>query len=68
MLNASSLQNSALDSPWPSYVQAVDVDGDGKLDLVYTNSEYATVGVMFGQGNGTFYDPVEYLLAATLMA
>jgi len=27
---------------------------------VYTNAEYGTVGVLFGMGNGSFYDPVEY--------
>ena len=56
----SSLQNYNLDSPYPEYLQAADVDGDGKTDLVYANSEYGTIGVLFGQGNGTFYDPVEF--------
>jgi hypothetical protein len=57
---ASSLQDFNLDSPSPSYIQAADIDGDGKMDLIYTNSEYGTVGVLFGSGNGLFYDPVEY--------
>jgi hypothetical protein len=56
----SSLQDFNLDSPYPTFIQAADIDGDGKLDLVYTNSEYGTVGVLFGSGNGLFYDPVEY--------
>jgi hypothetical protein len=49
-------------NPLPSYIKLVDLDGDGKLDLVYTNSNFGTVGVMYGKGdiNGTFYDPVEY--------
>ena len=29
-----------------------------------TTSYYGTVGVMYGIGNGTFYDPVEYPTAA----
>jgi hypothetical protein len=51
--------------PDPSEVQITDVNGDGFPDLVYTNSEYSTVGVMFGTGTGSatapyFYDPVEF--------
>jgi hypothetical protein len=57
---AGSLQNFTYDSPYPTYIQAADIDGDGKLDLVYTNFDYGTVGVLFGVGNGLFYDPVEY--------
>lgn len=58
---ASSLQDYTLESPDPEYIQVTDVDGDGNVDLVYTNEEYSTVGVLFGKGDGTFpYDPVEY--------
>lgn len=57
---ASSLKDFNLDNPTPTSIQAADIDGDGKMDLVYTNSEYGTVGVLFGAGNGLFYDPVEY--------
>jgi hypothetical protein len=51
--------------PDPWGVQITDVNGDGFPDLVYTNSNYSTVGVMFGTGAGTataptFYDPVEF--------
>jgi hypothetical protein len=46
--------------PEPAYISVTDIDGDGNPDLVYTNSEYATVGILFGQGNGSFYDPVEF--------
>jgi hypothetical protein len=59
----SSLQSATL-NPYPTYISLADLDGDGNLDLVYNNSEYGTVGVMYGIGNGTFYDPVEYPTAA----
>ncbi len=66
-LLASTLQNTTFDTPWPSEIQVTDVDGDGIPDLVYTNSEYSTVGVLFGTGTGStttpapfFFDPVEF--------
>jgi FG-GAP-like repeat len=55
--------------PSPFFVQISDVDGDGFPDLVYTNAEYGTVGVLFGTGTGSetatpatpfFFDPVEF--------
>jgi hypothetical protein len=45
--------------PYPGAVRMVDINQDGKLDLVYTNSWYGTVGVMLGAGDGTFFAPVE---------
>ena len=56
----ATLQVSAFSNPLPAYIQTVDVDSDGKLDLVYTNSDYATVGILFGIGDGTFSSPVEF--------
>ncbi len=52
-------------NPDPWTVQVTDVNGDGFADLVYTNENYSTVGVIFGTGAGTataptFYDPVEF--------
>jgi len=57
---ASSLQLNAVGGPSPAGIQAADVDGDGNLDLIYTNASYGTVGVLYGAGSGKFYDPVEY--------
>jgi hypothetical protein len=57
---ASSLQDYNLNSPYPQYLKVVDVNGDGNPDLVYTNAAYGTVGILFGAGSGSFYDPVEY--------
>jgi hypothetical protein len=59
-LLASSLQNFNLFSPQPEFIKAADIDGDGNVDLVYANTGYGTVGILFGQGGGAFYDPVEY--------
>jgi hypothetical protein len=56
----ATLQDQSFSTPQPTYIQTADIDGDGKLDLVYTNSNYATVGVLFGIGDGTFYAPVEF--------
>ena len=52
-------------NPYPTEIQITDVDGDQVPDLVYTNSDYSTVGVMFGTGSGSsttpyFFDPVEF--------
>lgn len=42
---------------YPSDLHAADLNGDGKLDLVFAiNGEDTDVGVMFGNGDGTFQD------------
>jgi len=46
--------------PYPSYLKLNDLNGDGKIDVVYTNSNYSTVGILFNQGGGAFYDPAEF--------
>ncbi len=46
--------------PLPGYVRMADMDLDGHLDLVYTNALQGTVGIMYGVGNGTFYDPIDF--------
>ncbi len=46
--------------PYPEIVKSADINGDGILDLVYTNVDFSTVGVLFGNGNGTFGTPNEY--------
>ncbi len=56
----STLQANFFSNPYPSYLQLVDLDGDGNLDVVYNNTVYSTVGVMYGVGDGTLFDPVEY--------
>jgi hypothetical protein len=39
---------------------AADLNGDGKLDLVITNFNAATISVLLGNGDGTFQPHVEY--------
>jgi hypothetical protein len=56
----TTLQSNFFFAPSPTYVKLADLDGDGNLDAVYSNSNYSTVGVMYGNGTGTFFDPVEY--------
>ena len=41
----------------PSLRASSDIDGNSKADLVYTNEGFSTVGVLFGNGNGTFGAP-----------
>jgi len=63
-------QNIALNQPLPGDVKMGDINGDGKLDLVYSNAgygnnaDYGTVGILFNTGSafgtGMFSTPVEY--------
>jgi hypothetical protein len=53
---------------FPDWVDIVDVNGDGKPDLVVANSSNSitndiggNVGVLLGNGNGTFQPAVPYL-------
>ncbi len=65
VLYSITLQNVSLNQPLPGDVKMLDLNGDGKLDLIYTNLAYGTVGVLYNTGAnpfaaGMFYDPVEY--------
>jgi hypothetical protein len=44
----------------PIAVSAVDLNGDGKLDLAVTNLNAKTVAILLGNGNGTFQPKVSY--------
>ena len=44
----------------PTSVAMADLNGDGKLDLVVANGGTSTVGVLLGNGDGTFEAPVTY--------
>lgn len=54
---------SLLSSQWnpsPGEVALSDVNEDGKVDIVYANSGYSSVGVLLGDGTGKFYGPTEF--------
>ncbi len=53
-------QDTSLHVPVPTYVRVANVNGDGNPDLVYTNSNYGTVGILYGKGTGQFNLPIEY--------
>jgi hypothetical protein len=55
---ASSLPSQS--NPFPGEVALSDVNGDGKLDIVYANSGYSSVGVLLGDGAGSFSGPFEF--------
>lgn len=38
----------------PYGVAVADINGDGRSDIVFTDGYYSTVGVLLGNGNGTF--------------
>jgi len=48
--------------PW--HVAVADVNGDGKPDLITANGDTHTVGVLLGNGNGTFQPMVAYSAGA----
>jgi len=62
---ATTLQNVAISQPLPGDVKMIDLNRDGHLDVVYSNSQYGTIGVLYNTGTnaysaGMFYAPVEF--------
>jgi len=52
-------------TPYPAEVRVADLNGDGHLDLVFTNAGSGTVGVLYGTGQwaagqSPFYAPLEF--------
>jgi hypothetical protein len=59
-LNSSPQNPQFAMQPLPGYVKIADMDLDGHPDLVYTNAVQGTVGILYGKGDGTFYDPIDF--------
>jgi Big-like domain-containing protein/VCBS repeat protein len=64
VLFSTTTQDVSLNPPAPGDVKMLDLKGNGKLDVIYSNLSYGTIGVLYNTGNpfgtGMFYDPVEY--------
>ena len=44
----------------PTAVVAADLDGDGFVDIAFTEPGHNSIGVLYGNGNGTFDTRVDY--------
>ena len=44
----------------PRNLAVADVNGDGKLDVLTANENSSTIGVLLGNGNGTFQAPATF--------
>jgi hypothetical protein len=55
-------------NPSPGGVVLSDVNGDGKLDMVYANSGYGSVGVLLGNAQRSFWGPFEFPAGGGSMA
>ena len=44
----------------PVSIQSADLDGDGIADLAVVNNTSVNVSILFGNGDGTYQDPVNY--------
>jgi len=49
----------------PRTLVSVDLDGDGNLDVVAPDPANSAVVVLYGKGDGTFQNPVDYYTGAT---
>ncbi len=48
----------------PSAVVAADLDGDGKVSIAFTEPKRGAIGVLPGNGDGTFATQVDYVASA----
>jgi hypothetical protein len=56
----ASASAGGLGQSWPGTIQMLDMNGDGNLDLVYLNTDYGTLAVALGNGDGTIAPPTEF--------
>ncbi len=62
-----SSQAISIDSR-PNLMTSADVNGDGHLDLVFTAKGNSQIFVMFGDGKGSFSDPISTTVAGGVTA
>jgi hypothetical protein len=62
--NTSYSIGTATDHP-PRSIATADLNGDGKLDLIVPDWYGGAVAVLYGNGDGTFQNPVEFPVAYT---
>ena len=55
-------------APSPVEVALADVNGDGSLDIVFTNSGNGMLGVLLNDGSGEFYGPSEFSVGVGAVA
>ena len=48
------------DGDVPNTFTIGDLNSDGRVDIVYTSDSFSNVGVLLGQGNGTFGTVTKY--------
>ncbi len=67
-LTFSSAVNYPTGGNGPFYVAAADLNADGRSDLAVVNANSSTIGVLFGNLNGSFQTPVPYPTGLTPIA
>ncbi|CAF3385938.1 unnamed protein product [Rotaria socialis] len=50
----------------PNSMVVIDLNGDGKLDLVTSNNAAGSFSVFLGTGSGTFLTPTTYLIGSSI--
>ncbi|EIT69417.1 hypothetical protein WQQ_29990 [Hydrocarboniphaga effusa AP103] len=63
--NPTSFLGGRPENPSPNSIRSVDLDADGKLDLVLTNNVGNYVSILFGKANGTFQKAITYSVGET---
>jgi hypothetical protein len=62
------VDSNAARNDYPTAVVASDLDGDGHVDIAYTEPNRGAIGLLAGNGDGTFVAPVEYLASQNPVA